>query len=662
VSVSSRPSSGGSEYTVVFRAASSARFLPEEGWEHYFHIAAFTSETVRTRAFTRWVPEGSHSSPRELVVEVKGHADSLDEAVARFGMVARPIASIVAFVANVRVGPIEVHLAFDSSPGRTERRLLEVFLPDERGGVAEGRIIRRHLLEVACPAILSMPVDAARVSRALRQYELALREWHIGSEWLALGHLWIAVENLTEAVLRRTKLELSKSDEELARMLDVVTDDPDRPRWQQVMREQVREQIIFDGDHDTYKTAKNASDGLEHGFLELDAVARHAIASAYATFTYVRRIIIDLLDLPPEVGTELMEIKPKDVQSQRKIIRGRLLGATEDPAAEGEMYPLLEWRSSIGSVIREGSAFEMKPTEQITVRINPALQFRFDRIEVIGRLAEGQMPRQLTEVELKVVQTRGTDSSNLLSAVMPLVEAAAATGTERPYDRARVMAFNLFGQGVAFFQSAQTMIGAMQPVEALPSLRGLTLMAARFEQIADPKGPGLGIVLKMALDGIDEIGADAGDGTEEAQGTIRQLADQIGIAIPEALPAPEGTAIFRSLNAEMRLANSASKGSFWAIGLHVQTTEPEHIGFHTKRQPDFFTDMIASACVIAQLDLLKRAANLLSWTLDLDKLNKLIAQAIVINNAAAQGTPPSTSRKSDMDATYGSTRAGDGSA
>ena len=28
------------------------------------------------------------------------------------------------------------------------------------------------------------------------------------------------------------------------------------------MREQVREQIIFDGDHDTYTTAKKASDGL----------------------------------------------------------------------------------------------------------------------------------------------------------------------------------------------------------------------------------------------------------------------------------------------------------------------------------------------------------------------------------------------------------------
>ena len=35
-------------------------------------------------------------------------------------------------------------------------------------------------------------------------------------------------------------------------MLDIVTDDPERPRWKQIMREQIREQIIFDGDHGTY--------------------------------------------------------------------------------------------------------------------------------------------------------------------------------------------------------------------------------------------------------------------------------------------------------------------------------------------------------------------------------------------------------------------------
>lgn len=620
---------------MVLRASSSAYFLPEEGWEHHFLLPDPTLGTVRTRTFTRWVTEGSISVPRELVIEVKGRAGSLDEAGAKFSMIARPIANMIAFVTNVRVGPIEAHLAFDSDPDRTERQFLEVFLPDERGGFSQGRIIRRHLLEVACPASASIMVDGSRIGRALRQYELALREWYVGGEWLALSHLWIAVENLTEAVLRRTKLELSKSDEELAQMLDVVTDDPERPRWQQIMREQVREQIIFDGDHDTYMTAKKASDGLEHGFLELDEVARRAIASADTTFTCVRRTIIDLLDLPREIGAELMEIKPKDVQSARKAIRGRLLGAAADPAADDQLYPLLEWASSINSVVREGAAFHVQPREQVTVRTNPAVQFSFDRIEMIGRLAEGEQPRQLREDEVSVTRAPGAGSAELMNAVMPLVDGAVATAAETPNDGARVMAFNLFGQGVAFFQSVQTLIVGSQPAEALSSLRGLTLIAARFEQMSDPEGAGLGIVLRMALNSAGEIGADP-DLSQQAQRVIQQVGDQLGIAIPDTLPDPESTAIYRSLNDEMRLARSTSEGSYGIVGLHIQAGA-EQSGFHTKREPDSFTDMITTACVMAQLDLLKRAVSLFDWSLDITRVDELIAKAAAMNNAAAQG-------------------------
>lgn len=105
--------------------------------------------------------------------------------------------------------------------------------------------------------------------------------------------------------------------------------------------------MIFHGDHDTYKTAKDASDGLEHGSWELDEIARHALKCADKTFHHLRRTIIELLRLPTDVAEELMAIKPQDVQSRRKVIRGRLTGAAEDPSAEGELYPHLEWTSSV---------------------------------------------------------------------------------------------------------------------------------------------------------------------------------------------------------------------------------------------------------------------------------------------------------------------------
>ena len=128
------------EYAVVLRARSSARFLPEEGCEFNLTQPGPDPGQVRVRTFTSWVASGEHSLPRELIVEVRGRVPSLDEAVTKFPMVARPIATMAGFVANVRVGPADVHLAYDCTADHDEREFLEAFLADEQGGVSEGRI------------------------------------------------------------------------------------------------------------------------------------------------------------------------------------------------------------------------------------------------------------------------------------------------------------------------------------------------------------------------------------------------------------------------------------------------------------------------------------------------------------------------------------------
>jgi hypothetical protein len=146
-----------SEYIVVLRALSSARFLPEEGWEfHLGSVAGLGLGAVRVRTFTRWVAIGGDSVPRELIVEVRGRAGSLDEAAGKFQMIASPVAAMIGFTADVRVGPLEVHLAYECTAGATERQFLEVFVPDERGAVTDGRFIRRDLLEAACLAFFAL--------------------------------------------------------------------------------------------------------------------------------------------------------------------------------------------------------------------------------------------------------------------------------------------------------------------------------------------------------------------------------------------------------------------------------------------------------------------------------------------------------------------------
>ena len=478
---------------------------------------------------------------------------SLDEAITKFDVIARPIATMIGFVANVRVGLLEVHLAYDCAAGSQERPFLEAFVPDERGAVTEGRIVRQELLGPACVALLELPVDSARVSRALRQYELALRQWYLGGEWLALSHLYMAVEALTEAVLRKAIADRSMTDEELARSLDIVTDDPDRPRWRQILREQVREQMIFGADTDTYKTAKKASDGLEHGFLELDEIAAHALKCTDKTFRQVRRAIIDLLGLPAAVAGDLMTITPKDVQSRRKVIRGRLVGAAEDPAAEGELYPRLEWSSAVASVTREGSTFQFRDNDKFSVRTHPAVSFQFDRLMIFSRLEEGQAQVRMSDQDTLLQPTPEPRSADMLAAVMPLVHATTAHAAETRQAMPGLLAFNLFGQGIAFFESAQVLISDRRPVEALPALRGLSVIASRFEQMTDESGPGIGLILRIALDMPDQLGARP----ETAARYREQLlgnATAAGITVPEDIPPANDSAVYRSLTLEMRLA------------------------------------------------------------------------------------------------------------
>ena len=621
------------EFTVVLRARSAARFLPEEGWEILLNAPSLDLESVRVRAFTRWVDETGKQLPRELVLEVRGGAGSLDEAVGKFAAVARPLATLLGFVANVIVGTLEVHLAYDSTPAHEEREFLETFLPDEHGAVSEGRIIRRHLLEAAAPTFVSLSTDNDRVSRALRQYEMALRYWYVGGEWLALSHLWMAVEALTETVIKKEAANRGVNNEGLAQSFGLALDDPDKP-WGTVLKHETRRRVIFQGDDDTYQAARKGRNGLEHGFMDLDKVAAHALKSADKTFHYVRQTIIQLLGLSPAIGQELMEIKPKDVQSMRKVARGRLIGAAEDPAMEGQLYPQLEWSSGIDAVVREGSTFQVKMKDRITIRTHANVGFRLERLEVHGRVQDGEVPVQLSDEDVVIEHTAAAPSQGLLERVMSLVDAAAATGVDTPHTPASMFGFNMFGQGVAFFQSAQALINAYLPIEALAAVHGLTIIAARFEAMADPPGPGFGIAVRAVMDAFASSGADP-KMVATHLADLKEAVTAASITVPPELPASKESHIYRSLQAEMNMAADVLSVNYASTGLHIVKLDEEHAGFQTKLERGPLTDLVASAAAIAMLDTLRHAAGLFEWAIDAETLTTTLARAREVNNAAA---------------------------
>jgi hypothetical protein len=138
----------------------------------------------------------------------------------------------------------------------------------------------------------------------------------------------------------------------------------------------------------------------------------------------------------------------------------------------------------------------------------------------------------------------------------------------------------------------------------------------------------------MALDMPGELGATAETSTVYRE-QILSGAASARITVPGELPPPDASAIHASLRYEMQLARGVVDGTYAAIWPHLQHGDADHAAFYTQVEPGPFTEMIASACVIAQLELLKSAANLLSWAIDEQKIHRLLAEARELNEASA---------------------------
>jgi hypothetical protein len=136
------------DYVTVLRAPSAALLLPDQGFEINFN------DPARVRLRSLWREQGlEHPVPTDLWVEVSGRAASLDEAVRRHSPLARGVASVLAFVANAAVEPLEVELAYDATEGRTEREYLQLFVRDSSPIPSGGGSYQR----IACnPALMRL--------------------------------------------------------------------------------------------------------------------------------------------------------------------------------------------------------------------------------------------------------------------------------------------------------------------------------------------------------------------------------------------------------------------------------------------------------------------------------------------------------------------------
>jgi hypothetical protein len=639
-------------FLVVLRAPSSARFAPEEGQEIFLPDVPGIAGTVRLRLRTRWVDESFEApTPRELWIEALGPAPSLDDAVSKFSAAGRFLATLLAFCANATVGTAEVHIAYDASPGSNEREFMEVFLPDERGLPREGRLARTSEFSEVFKK-LDESDEKVRINRALQQYELALRYWYFGGEWLALSHLYMAVEALTKAAIRRECASRGIDEPTLARQNSIDPGDEKCPtclkrsrwrdalnawrrqasicpnclkrsRWRDALNAWCREVIIFEGDREIYQAAKRASDGVEHGFMDLSEVYRRSMIATDATFGYVRRTILRLLNISHADFPELVERVPRDVQSLRKILRGHFVGPGDDPAPPGEEYPYLEWRSAVRTLTRDGDKFSLSFQEKVTVRCASGYGFRGTGFGVRAREEPGQEPIRLEAVvDVSVnpeTDASPTDALNLMTRATKFASNTAALGRTSGMPSLKTIAFGLLSEQVAIFEAIETLLRADRPVEALILLRSLIIGGCRLESILIDRDNSDGAALRLKLDAIDRVMtlyANDSDFVEHLQGTAnnyRRKATDAGISIPDTAPNIKDTPLYREHADMLRFAEEAARGDDLAVAMHTKKDDEGTLGIHTKVVDAKLARGIAGMSVLALTASTIAFATTLDW-------------------------------------------------
>lgn len=372
------------EYIVVFRAPSAAIFR-QNG---YLEVKLPGPLGAITSIFrTRYPHNGSKNPlPGDMWIESRGHASSIKDAISQFGERVDFVLNEIAFCTNAAIGDLDAHLVFDNSPGITEREYFQTFIPDEKPKISRFRYIQVDLILEVLNKLVPH-IERERIHRALTQYRLALDRWRWGHETLSTAHLYIGVETLSKSILRST-YSLSKHNTEIvAYKLGI---DPDRIATSQhlnaVIESAVRKDVIFQGDEESYKGAKAASDGFEHGFMPFAQLREKAKKVRNLTAKYLRESVLDLLDVENQVREKLIE-KPynEPIGNWKTVIylRGKLVGNTDTLATPENQYPILRWERTITEVKLVGNyeynvSFNMKWAEELAEGVT----FQPDRLEV----------------------------------------------------------------------------------------------------------------------------------------------------------------------------------------------------------------------------------------------------------------------------------------
>jgi hypothetical protein len=351
-------------HVVVVVAKSSASAIFELGQQFVMNFEGAPG-TFAVKFWTNYGGKFEIPVPLNFCAEARGPAEGLEDAGRRFANAARAGSTILALVANADLGLLQPELIFDASPDRDLHEFLQIIIPEPPLRAVPNRRIDVEAVS-AVGSALSVHPELIRIRRAIAQYALALSLWQPGHEIQCLAHLYMGVEALTKAQLRQHLQANSLSEDALVQHWGIEKKRLDG---------EVRRRLIFLEDQEAYAKAKAVSDGLEHGFSEYEEMQAPARDVVVATAKHLRRAILDMLSLEERVRDRLLGEdfrEPRGPVTLVRYLRGTLSGPAEGLAMADQLYPVMEWRGSIKSVIRGEDGKYSFTTDEACTATGPA--------------------------------------------------------------------------------------------------------------------------------------------------------------------------------------------------------------------------------------------------------------------------------------------------
>jgi hypothetical protein len=394
-------------YIVVGRCRASA-FIDENeslGFNYKYGSNAPADITFQSRFLDK---KFEVKVPEEFWIEATGTNVNLISAAEVLANGAKDIANIIALSVNASIGPIEVELAYDGTPGSREREYFQSFVPDKTLNHVPGRKVNCDITTALVGAIGQHP-DKDKIMRAVSQYSIALDYWSMGSELPCVSHLFMGMEALKGVTLKHHIAQTGVTKEQLAKQWGYNVGG--KETINQYLDHEVRKRILFQNDADTHRKAKKASDGLEHGLTNFGALRPFAREVIVLTAKYLRTAILDLAGLDQD-RKETILAKPYDTpRGPSKIVKyiwGKLSADTDHLAAHGQMYPIMYWKSSLTRVFKnDAGGYSFSPTETFTLNVAPGVRFTPDRYEVWdGSTIQRQDKPQINPVRFEAVNRK----------------------------------------------------------------------------------------------------------------------------------------------------------------------------------------------------------------------------------------------------------------